>query len=157
MIRKVLIVILTILAICSAIFCVISFFRTILWTNQDYYSYPDIQHWYYSVVFRQGMLELNYTKRVPSSEPWINWRVEIRYFKLGHQRTATLDEIGQRSYWLWLPIFPLFVLFSIFPLYAFIRGPYRRYCRRKKGLCLKCGYNLTGNVSGVCPECGEKI
>jgi hypothetical protein len=25
------------------------------------------------------------------------------------------------------------------------------------GHCLKCGYNLTGNVSGVCPECGEGI
>ena len=23
------------------------------------------------------------------------------------------------------------------------------------GHCQKCGYNLTGNVSGVCPECGE--
>jgi hypothetical protein len=29
--------------------------------------------------------------------------------------------------------------------------------RRKKGLCLTCGYDLQGNVSGVCPECGEKI
>jgi hypothetical protein len=27
-------------------------------------------------------------------------------------------------------------------------GPYPRGC------CHKCGYNLTGNVSGVCPECG---
>ena len=26
--------------------------------------------------------------------------------------------------------------------------------RRAKGLCLHCGYDLTGNVSGVCPECG---
>ena len=25
------------------------------------------------------------------------------------------------------------------------------------GHCRKCGYNLTGNVSGVCPECGEKV
>jgi hypothetical protein len=25
------------------------------------------------------------------------------------------------------------------------------------GHCPKCNYNLTGNVSGVCPECGEKI
>jgi uncharacterized RDD family membrane protein YckC len=24
-------------------------------------------------------------------------------------------------------------------------------------LCLRCGYNLTGNVSGVCPECGCPI
>ncbi|NLE59111.1 MAG: hypothetical protein GX616_12175 [Planctomycetes bacterium] len=27
----------------------------------------------------------------------------------------------------------------------------------KPGCCAKCGYDLTGNVSGVCPECGEKI
>jgi hypothetical protein len=25
------------------------------------------------------------------------------------------------------------------------------------GHCQKCGYNLTGNVSGACPECGERI
>src|SRR5688572_13300102 len=25
---------------------------------------------------------------------------------------------------------------------------------RRPGLCLKCGYDLTGNLSGVCPECG---
>ena len=25
------------------------------------------------------------------------------------------------------------------------------------GHCQKCGYNLIGNVSGVCPECGTKI
>ena len=24
------------------------------------------------------------------------------------------------------------------------------------GHCRECGYNLTGNVSGVCPECGKK-
>jgi hypothetical protein len=24
-------------------------------------------------------------------------------------------------------------------------------------LCGKCGYNLTGNVSGVCPECGTPV
>lgn len=27
---------------------------------------------------------------------------------------------------------------------------------RKKG-CVECGYSLTGNVSGVCPECGTAI
>jgi hypothetical protein len=26
--------------------------------------------------------------------------------------------------------------------------------RRSRGLCHKCGYDLTGNVSGRCPECG---
>jgi hypothetical protein len=28
--------------------------------------------------------------------------------------------------------------------------------RREKGLCVHCGYDLTGNVSGVCPECGDR-
>jgi hypothetical protein len=35
------------------------------------------------------------------------------------------------------------------------------YWRARKrippGHCRACGYNLTGNVSGVCPECGEQI
>jgi hypothetical protein len=29
--------------------------------------------------------------------------------------------------------------------------------RRPWGLCPACDYDLTGNVSGVCPECGMKI
>src|SRR5438105_3452686 len=28
---------------------------------------------------------------------------------------------------------------------------------RREGVCVCCGYSLTGNVSGVCPECGIKI
>lgn len=27
-------------------------------------------------------------------------------------------------------------------------------CGSEAGCCVKCGYNLTGNVSGYCPECG---
>jgi len=26
----------------------------------------------------------------------------------------------------------------------------------QRGLCMRCSYDLTGNVSGVCPECGTK-
>jgi predicted RNA-binding Zn-ribbon protein involved in translation (DUF1610 family) len=29
--------------------------------------------------------------------------------------------------------------------------------QRERGLCLTCGYKLTGRVSEVCPECGEKV
>lgn len=28
---------------------------------------------------------------------------------------------------------------------------------RAQGLCVSCGYDLTGNVSGACPECGAPI
>lgn len=29
--------------------------------------------------------------------------------------------------------------------------------RAPSGGCVACGYNLTGNLSGICPECGSKI
>ncbi len=29
--------------------------------------------------------------------------------------------------------------------------------RRSPGHCNRCGYDLTGNVSGTCPECGDKL
>jgi hypothetical protein len=29
--------------------------------------------------------------------------------------------------------------------------------RVRPGYCRKCEYNLTGNTSGVCPECGTKV
>lgn len=36
-----------------------------------------------------------------------------------------------------------------------------KYYRRKRllnlGLCPTCRYNLTGNTSGVCPECGSAV
>jgi hypothetical protein len=31
---------------------------------------------------------------------------------------------------------------------------YERAERGRRGLCVWCGYDLTGNESGVCPECG---
>ena len=51
----------------------------------------------------------------------------------------------------------MFVLFAAYPTLALIRGPLRRWRRRKRRLCLRCGYDLRGNVSGVCPECGTAI
>ncbi len=42
---------------------------------------------------------------------------------------------------------------------AFCYGPIVRRVLRSQGhdVCLKCGYNLAGNVSGVCSECGEAV
>lgn len=35
---------------------------------------------------------------------------------------------------------------------------YRHRCKRKRqsrSLCASCGYDLRGNISGICPECGK--
>lgn len=56
-----------------------------------------------------------------------------------------------------LSLWELSLLGALYPAFAFWRGPVRRFNRRRHGLCLACGYNLTGNTSNVCPECGKRI
>ena len=47
------------------------------------------------------------------------------------------------------------VLFAAYPGAVIARGPFRRWLRRRNRCCPNCGYDLTGNVSGACSECGE--
>jgi hypothetical protein len=54
---------------------------------------------------------------------------------------------------LWVPA----MLLGAYPASILIGGPYRRWRRRRQGVCLNCAYNLTGNISGICPECGTAI
>ncbi len=64
---------------------------------------------------------------------------------------------GIQSRWFILPLWLLYVLAFVLPASAYVQGPMRHRWRRARGLCAFCGYNLTGNVSGVCPECGERV
>jgi hypothetical protein len=52
--------------------------------------------------------------------------------------------------------FPLWAIATVtlsMPL-VWLRHQLRRQNRRRRGRCDSCGYDLTGNESGVCPECG---
>jgi len=53
---------------------------------------------------------------------------------------------------LWLPIWP--ALAVVAPLTALI---WLWPTRVPRGHCRRCGYNLTGNVSGRCPECEAAV
>ena len=55
-----------------------------------------------------------------------------------------------RRYIVWIPFW---IPLSVSLLGSFILRPKRRPPHG----CRKCDYDLTGNVSGVCPECGEPI
>jgi hypothetical protein len=53
------------------------------------------------------------------------------------------------------PVWFLFAL-ALVPLLYHVTKTWL-FRRIPPGHCQKCGYNLTGNVSGICPECGERI
>ncbi len=56
----------------------------------------------------------------------------------------------------WTVVVPLWIPFLLVAVpTAFLFWRDRR--RIPPGHCRKCGYNLTGNVSGVCPECGAEV
>jgi hypothetical protein len=54
----------------------------------------------------------------------------------------------------WSVPLPLISLLLLTPAVVALAGRIRRRTRHAKGLCARCGYDLRGNVSGVCPECG---
>lgn len=84
------------------------------------------------------------------------------------QSNLSLGPLGKLSWWhgsgrgwnwttvsmpVWVPV----VLLVIHPTAALIRGPLRRRRRRRRGQCERCGYDLTGNTSGICSECGQCV
>jgi hypothetical protein len=60
------------------------------------------------------------------------------------------------SIWIGAPAWFVAPLLAILPL-LWLRTFAKRAKRNKAGCCMACGYNLTGNISGLCPECGNKV
>jgi len=46
---------------------------------------------------------------------------------------------------------------AVLPVAWAAREAYARRVRARVGCCQACGYDLTGNRSGVCPECGRAV
>ncbi len=55
-----------------------------------------------------------------------------------------------------IPLYAFATFFAVPPLLWFA-AILRRASRTRRNLCPACGYNLTGNTSGVCPECGTAV
>ena len=109
------------------------------------------------VYSRPGKLCLACYAEVAATKP--SW--EKYWGPFGIQRYdlggVGLDTRITRRWGIYSPIGALMVLLAAYPAIAFVRGPLRRWRRRRGGRCLSCGYNLRDNESGVCPECGTPI
>lgn len=88
--------------------------------------------------------------------------VDARTFSLAglSVRTSTVEkakpENGQtfRHLEVIVPFWNLVLLFGMYPISAVAYRFVKRRHMHAPGHCSKCGYNLYGNVTGTCPECG---
>ena len=80
------------------------------------------------------------------------WRKPDCLYLQGYGCLPVLWTETRIAFPLWLPLAMCVVL----PVAQFARHFLRRR-RRPPGTCSQCGYNLTGNSSGTCPECGTRI
>ena len=59
--------------------------------------------------------------------------------------------------WWYISVWPVFLAIAVpTAVLWWVDRPGRRR-RSRTRYCRKCGYNLTGNVSGRCPECGTSV
>jgi len=71
-------------------------------------------------------------------------------------RNNRLQAVGTRT-WVMFPFRLYAAVFLLLPALRFVIFPTLKRIRRPlpAGLCRKCRYDLTGNTSGICPECGS--
>ncbi len=56
-----------------------------------------------------------------------------------------------------IPAWTLITVFVAVPCSLLVFRIWRRRWRTKRGCCVACGYNLAGNTTGRCPECGAVV
>ena len=118
---------------------------------------PDWDRWY-RIWLKSGVL----TAQKWVDRPWQTnapdgWYVGWDWFHLAYvgtyQPAGTINLHGV-YYQATLPLWPVggfIVLLCVMRL----RRVARRLRWHHRGCCARCGYDLTGNVSGICSECGR--
>jgi hypothetical protein len=117
----------------------------------------------FGVSIRSGDLVLVWDSNPYRDNPTSRWKLECkppdRFHTEGHSRgiIRTFDKrLGVASTLVYIPLWLPFVGLALLPVNSatvLLISNWRRARKR----CPKCSYNLTGNQSGICPECGTAL
>ncbi len=87
-----------------------------------------------------------------------SWTITTGIRMTGEQFADRPDRAVPRTlpYHVIWPGFAINTAFYAAILWLLTLGPFtaRSFIRRRRGLCIKCGYDLRGDLSSGCPECG---
>ena len=127
------------------------FWRPAAAAGQDWWRYdPTVARWV--VYFLLSVALVGLLAILLGVASHLYWGASPRpggdYYLFGRELPAPLGAM------LWASIKPLLVLTPAAAAWAAYRCVRAKRAERSAGQCTACGYDLTGNVSGVCPECG---
>lgn len=112
-----------------------------------YYSSAHLPNWVIAASGGQGYLAWRHQQSTaPHTFSIERRKAEFRWELPSFKNNKEFTEI----------LFPLWMPFALFGLPAGYLL-HRDLNRPRPGTCERCGYDLTGNVSGRCPECGKDI
>jgi hypothetical protein len=108
--------------------------------------------------FDRGVLQVRYCRVIPGAPDRFvlreRWGFRYRSGTDHRYKAGTFIDTFTD-----VPIWFLVLLTTPLAAWCLVRELRVRRHRHRilHGLCLSCGYDLTGNVSGICPECGTPI
>ena len=122
-----------------------------LWVEIGWAGRIHQRHWA-RVMIEEGNLQLAHARTTQVAYP----RGGMTFFRGGLGVLSFRTDTSRDWRWaaLSVPLWLVVALLFIHPGLAFLRGPVLRRRRLRRDQCPGCGYDLAGNVSGRCPECG---
>jgi len=132
-------------------------------TRKDYKFYSPFHEYTIHVTPQEFKLEILGGTRfsggfgTPGKHWSSDWVGTIHKLPLGFRygKSPSDDPAAAFYFGVAIPVWCLVVLFSLLPCLWLWRWYF--FPIRLPGRCRRCGYNLTGNTSGMCPECGSAI
>lgn len=95
-------------------------------------------------------------------DPWYGtFKIQSPYFPVSSKWSPKFSNKirgrgGEPGWVLYIPLYLIATPLAILSA-GFLVAPIRRFRHVRRGKCIGCGYDLTANESGVCPECGTSI
>ncbi|MBI3834747.1 MAG: hypothetical protein HY287_10500 [Planctomycetes bacterium] len=113
-----------------------------------------------TIYLRDGVIGMYLLTMPTPTTSTSEFQADLRYDATPSKGNLHLSSIrvgDLTKTWLVFPFWLSTTLLLFITVQPVVFGPVRQGWRRVRGRCMNCGYDLTGNRSGRCSECGEHV